>query len=228
MSDAKTAETDASEPVASPPAPSLEELRAKHGSIEVLELPREGQAPAIVAIKAMALDDFLELQHNVEKRQSGVRLKDPRELIGPLLSCVVLGFAEAQQELSDFPGFEYDLLTAVSRLAGAMRDDVDVSLTEEPRPKQPIKIQVAGHVLTFRRLDAFDYSNARADMGRLSRDCPGVVSPIALYQIAKRQIVKEEAAEFDRVMALWPAAAKPVGLLLYGAAQSAAERRAGK
>lgn len=207
----------------------IAELRAEHGEVEVLDIPaRDGREAAIVVVRAMALDDFLELQHNEERRSRGVKLRDPREITAPLLACVVFGAEEANAELKDAPGFEFDLMSAVSRLGGALRDDISVEFTEEPAPGKPLVLAVAKNTLTFRRLDSFDYSNARSSIGKYSRDCPGLISPLAMMEICKRQIVKEQADDFKRVASLYPAAVHGLGLLLWRSAQSLAERRAGK
>lgn len=206
----------------------IAELRAKHGEVEALEIPREGQEPALVVLKAMPLLDFLELQHSEQKRQMGVKFRDPREITAPLLSCIVHGLEDAQAELADCPGFEQDMMNAVSRLAGALRDDIDVDFAEEPEPKKPIVLKVGQHKLTFRRLDSFDYSNARSAIGKYAKDCPGLLSPLAMLAIVKQQGIKEEAADLDRVLSLYPSAVQGMGLLLYGTSRGQAERRAGK
>lgn len=206
----------------------IAELRAKHGEVEALEIPRDGQVPALVVLKAMPLLDFLELQHSEAKRRAGVKFRDPREITAPLLSCVVYGLEDAQAELADCPGFEQDLMNAVARLAGALNEDIDVDFAEEPEPKKPIVLKVGQHKLTFRRLDSFDYSNARSAIGKYAKECPGLLSPLAMLALVKQQGVKEEAADLDRVLSLYPAAVESMGLLLYGTARGRAERRVGK
>jgi hypothetical protein len=151
-----------------------------------------------------------------------------REITAPLLSCVVYGLEDAQAELADCPGFEQDLMNAVARLAGALNEDIDVDFAEEPEPKKPIVLKVGQHKLTFRRLDSFDYSNARSAIGKYAKECPGLLSPLAMLALVKQQGVKEEAADLDRVLSLYPAAVESMGLLLYGTARGRAERRVGK
>lgn len=207
----------------------IEKLRAKYREIEVLDIPATEDRPAgVVVIRPMSLQEFVALQHSESKRMRGGNIGDPRTITAPLLECVVLGRKAAEAELQDAPGFEQDLMEAVSRLAGAMREEISVGFAEEPAPKKPIVLQVGPHRLTFRRFDAFDYSTTRGEIGKLNRDCPGLISPLAMLGVVKRQGVKDEAAELDRVLNAYPATAHPMGTLLWQAAQSLAERRAGK
>lgn len=207
----------------------IAELRAQYGEVEVLDIPaREDLPAAVVVVRPMSLQEFVALQHSEAKRMRGASIGDPRTITAPLLECVVLGREAAEAELQDAPGFEQDLMEAVSRLAGAMREEISVGFAEEPAPKKPIVLQVGPHRLTFRRFDAFDYSTTRGEIGKLNRDCPGLISPLAMLGVVKRQGVKDEAAELDRVLKAYPATAMPMGMLLWQSAQSLAERRAGK
>lgn len=207
----------------------IAELRAQYGEVEVLDIPaREDLPAAVVVVRPMSLQEFVALQHSEAKRSRGGNIGDPRTITAPLLDCVVLGREAAEAELQDAPGFEQDMMQAVARMAGAMRDDISVEFAEEPAPKKPIVLQVGPHRLTFRRFDAFDYSTTRSEIGRHSRDCPGLISPLAMLGVVKRQGVKEEAAELDRALNAYPATAMPMGMLLWQSAQSLAERRAGK
>jgi len=207
----------------------IERLRAKYGDVEVLDIPvTEDRPAAVVVVRPMSLKEFVELQHSDAKRMRGASIGDPRIITSPLLECVVMGREAAEAELQDAPGFEQDLMQAVARMAGAMREDISVDYAEEPAPKKPIVLQVGPHRLTFRRFDAFDYSTTRSEIGKYSRDCPGLISPLAMLGVVKRQGVKEAAAELDRALNVYPATAHPMGMLLWQAAQSLAERRAGK
>lgn len=207
----------------------IAELRAQYGEVEVIDVPAaEDRAAAVVVIRPMSLAEFIELQHHDAKRQLGASIGDPRVIVGPLLECVVLGREVAEAELKDAPGFEHDMMSALARMAGAMREDLDVAFAEDPAPKKPVSLRVGEHVLTFRRFDSFDYSATRSDLGKHGSGCPGLVSPKAMLAVVRRQGVKEEAAQLDRVLNLYPAAILPMGMLLWETAQSLAERRTGK
>lgn len=207
----------------------IAEFRAKYGEVEVLDIPASEDRPAaVVVLRPMSLDEFISLQHHESKRQRGANIGDPRIITAPLLECVVLGREAAEAELADAPGFEQDMMSAVSRMAGAMREDFSVSFAEEPAPKKPTVLQVGPHRLTFRRFDSFDYSTTRSEIGKHARECPGLISPLAMLGVVKRQGVKEEAGDLERVISQFPAAAHPMGMLLWQSAQSMAERRAGK
>ena len=106
-----------------------------------------------------------------------------------------------------------------------MREDFSVSFAEEPAPKKPTVLQVGPHRLTFRRFDFFpDYSTTRSEIGKHARECPGYLA-LAMLGVVKRQGVKEEASDLERVIRQFPAA-HPMGMLLWQSAQSLAERRA--
>jgi hypothetical protein len=216
--------------------------RAKHGSVEVIELrpddepqPIDGdpaasdaqEIPPFVVVRSMALGDFVQLQHDEARRSAGEILRDPRTITGSLLECVVCGADDAESEVADCPGFERDLMNAVSELAGALRDDLDVEPVTALDGKGPIEIRVGKEVLTFRRLNNFDYSNARSAIGKhrgnLRHD---FLSPLALLEIVRAQAADKPACE--RILRQWPACVQPLGVLLYHSAMSRAERRRGK
>jgi len=216
----------------------IEELRAKHGAVDVIELRPDEETPAdkrqpedvappVVVVRPMELDAFVRLQHDEARRNRGVRFEHPRQITRPLLECVVMGLEEAEVELNDYAGFECELMSCVARLAGAMREDVDVEPLSDPDSKGPIKMRVAGQELEFRRMTGFDYSNARSAIGKhragLGTD---FVSPIALLEIAKQQAVSPESV--TAVIERYPAVVSPLGQLLWYSAASRAQRREGK
>lgn len=210
----------------------LAALRTKHGEIEVIELRAGEKDTPIVVVSALPAAKFIELQDLEAQRNFGRRFRDPAVITRPLLNAVVHGEDDARAELADSPGFEMDLLDAVSRLAGALRPEVtleEAEVSEATKAASPgaVAFKLAGELLEFRRADAFDFSNARSDLGAARDGLPlEYLSPVALHAIAQRQAL--DRAKFDATIERWPAAAKELGRMLYHLAHSRAQRRQGK